>query len=132
MSSESIDQTAADTAGAVAPATGERLPHASLGRLHALMRRDLSASEWDVTDEERIALGRRVLLGQPVRIGGDADGPAVLRIALGGGLIVRCSVVAQGGRTFAERLQTMESEIRATRAKLLTLLRHRAQWDTEQ
>jgi len=83
-----------------------------LRRMHADLATDLSALHGCV---DSALLSRQYHLGQPVELG---PAGAVLRVALGGELIVRVATDASLGVSLEERLHWLGSQLKGLRAKI--------------
>ncbi|WP_040494354.1 hypothetical protein [Ilumatobacter nonamiensis] len=91
-----------------------RLGREELVDVHRWMFEDRSDAAIELADSERALLGRRIHLGQPVSVGVDRRGPAVLRIAIGAPKIVDLATDVRLGASLADRLDRLADEITTT------------------
>lgn len=106
---------------AVLDANSEPRQMADLRCVHRWMREDISSLLQDADVEERRALTVRYHLGQPVDLGRNGKGPAILRIALGGTLVSNVAQDMAYGLRFEDRLDWMERNLVGARDKLAAI-----------
>lgn len=95
---------------------------AELTRIYHWLNDDCSALAGELDPTDRRDLAPKFHIGQPVAIGRDSsDGPAVLRIALGGVLLSEIAQNLARGDTIEQRFEWLEDQLIAFRRKLEVL-----------
>lgn len=92
---------------------------AELAHVYRWLNDDCSNLGTGLVAHERRDLARKFHIGQPVALAEDTEnGPAILRVALGGVQITRVAQDQSLGGTFASRLHWLEDQLIALRRKL--------------
>jgi hypothetical protein len=98
---------------------GDRdLSYGELGQVYRWMRDDVGGLLPEASPTQRAVLSTPIQIGQPVRLGLDQHGVAVLRVAISGTRITSACVGMEGGTSFEDRLRTLSHDLEATLAKL--------------
>jgi hypothetical protein len=80
--------------------------------------KDMSGLLDDAPTEARRDLATRIHIGQPVMLGRDSAGPAVLRLALGGVMVSRVAQDPAWGERFDDRVHWVEDRLVSLKRKL--------------
>jgi hypothetical protein len=107
------------------PGQAQPLNREELTRVFHWLNRDLSALVPDVDAASWAVLAREIHVGQPVRLSGEADNDrSVLRVALGGPLVIQVAEDERLAPTFAGRRQWLRHQLCILRLKLELICTH--------
>lgn len=99
-------------------AAGQRLGLDALQNVFRWLADDMSGLLDDAPLEARRDLATRLHIGQPVMLGRDGSGPAVLRLALGGVMVSRVAQDPAWGERFDDRVHWVEDRLVSLKRKL--------------
>jgi selenocysteine lyase/cysteine desulfurase len=98
---------------------GDPLPRKQLKRVFRLLNRDMSSALPHADVADKAVLARKLHIGQPVLLSGEADDErSVLRVALGGPMVVKVATDHGIGPDFDARVDWLEAQLEMLRRKV--------------